>query len=342
MMYKKEYLTEQEMLDGLVMKNMRDFINSEVNIDEILSQFNEMNVPEKFKEIFESKTEKFKKSGLIVRALENKKIKNPIELNAEYLAEEKTLIDNRLIIAEKGSELTLVIDYEDLDKEILEHKGVNRILVKDNAVVNIIKIQRLSDKGKNYDLNLSIVKNRGKINWVTVDIGAKESYSLNINKLEKEGSKADIKSIYFGDEERKLDLNYTVKHYGAHSFSEIESRGVLKDKAKKTFRGNLHFKKEARQADGSEKEHVLLMDKSVDSDSIPALFTEEDNVQGEHAVSAGQIDEERLFYLMSRGFDENEAKKLLVEAAFNPIFEKIPFNELKGSVMNEVKRRLEK
>jgi Fe-S cluster assembly scaffold protein SufB len=63
-------------------------------------------------------------------------------------------------------------------------------------------------------------------------------------------------------------------------------------------------------------------------------------VEGEHAVSAGQIDEQRLFYLMSRGMSKAEAKQLMVEAAFNPIFDKIPLNDLKGSVINDVKTRI--
>jgi Fe-S cluster assembly scaffold protein SufB len=131
-----------------------------------------------------------------------------------------------------------------------------------------------------------------------------------------------------------------MNHQGRHSSSEIESKGVLKDKAKKVFRGDLYFQKGAGQSKGSEKEEVLLLDKTVDSDSIPALFSEEDNVEGEHAVSAGQIDEQRLFYLMSRGMSKAEAKQLMVEAAFNPIFDKIPLNDLKGSVINDVKTRI--
>jgi len=63
-------------------------------------------------------------------------------------------------------------------------------------------------------------------------------------------------------------------------------------------------------------------------------------VEGEHAVSAGQIDQQRLYYLMSRGMSEKEAKQMMIEAAFNPIFDKIPLSDLKGSVINEIKTRI--
>ena len=74
--------------------------------------------------------------------------------------------------------------------------------------------------------------------------------------------------------------------------------------------------------------------------SIPALLCDEDDVEGEHAASAGQIDENRLFYLMSRGLDEREAKKLIIEASFRPVIEKIPLENLRKLISNEVDRRL--
>lgn len=340
-MYRKEYLEKKSIFDSLIIEDIANGNISDSELNEIIEKFANIDVDGKLQELIDTKTEDFSKNGIYIKAPAGKKYDTPFELDYKINSDGSELTDNNLVIAEKGSELNLVVDYKNEDNKKVIHNGLTRILVKENAVVNVIKIQRLNDKSQNFDTNLSIVENDGEINWITVELGARETTTKNINILKSTGSKADIKSIYFGDGERKLDLDYTVKHFGRHSKSEIESRGVLKDKAKKMFRGNLHFKKEAKAADGSEKEHVLLMDKRVESDSIPALFTEEDNVQGEHAVSAGQIDENSLFYLMSRGFTKVEAKKLLVEAAFNPIFDKIPLNDLKGSVMNEVKRKLE-
>ena len=340
-MYRKEYLEKKSMFADLIIEDMAEGNISDTELNRNLEEFENIDIDDELKDIIKQKSKDFFDSGIYIKAPADKKYETPFELNYKTRSKGKELNDNNLIIAEKGSELNLVVDYENKDQAEVIHNGLTRILVKENAVVNVIKIQRLDDKSQNFDTNLSIVENDGEINWITVELGARETTTKNINILKSTGSKADIKSIYFGDGDRKLDLDYTVKHFGRHSKSEIESRGVLKDRAKKIFRGNLHFKKEAKAADGSEKEHVLLMDKRVESDSIPALYTEEDNVQGEHAVSAGQIDENSLFYLMSRGFTKVEAKKLLVEAAFNPIFEKIPLNDLKGSVMNEVKRKLE-
>ena len=129
-------------------------------------------------------------------------------------------------------------------------------------------------------------------------------------------------------------------HKGVRSLSNIETKGVLMDESRKVFRGNLYFKKGARASKGVEGEYVLLLDPKVKSDSIPGLFCEEDDVQGEHAASAGQMDKDKLFYLMSRGLSERESKKLIVEASFRPVIDKIPLISMRDMLMEEIERRL--
>ena len=85
---------------------------------------------------------------------------------------------------------------------------------------------------------------------------------------------------------------------------------------------------------------MLLLDKGVKSDAVPLLLCREDDVQGNHAASAGQVDETQLFYLMSRGFSYSEALKLLVEASFRPVLERIPNTRLREAIDAEIHRRL--
>lgn len=342
--YNKEYLKEKKWQDELVIKKMTDNLNNEEEIIKYLEQFKGKKV-EKGNQGLDPKylamAETFYNTGLFIKIPKNVELKLPVEIFYELDRNNPVLIDNSLIVAEENSKLTIVIDYRMQDKELTAfHNGLTRVIVKENAVLNIVKVQRFNDQSDNFDSNISLVSNQGELNWIPIELGARNSVTNNENTLIDDGSRASISSVYFADGERKMDLGFKINHQGRHSSSEIESKGVLKDRAQKVFRGDLYFQKGAGQAEGSEREEVLLLDKTVDSDSIPALFSEEDNVEGEHAVSAGQIDEQRLFYLMSRGMSKAEAKQLMVEAAFNPIFDKIPLNDLKGSVINDVKTRI--
>jgi len=342
--YNKEYLKAKKGQDELIIKKMTDNLNNEEEILDYLAEFKNKKVTKGNQGLdpkYLAMADAFYNTGLFIKVPENKELKLPVEIFYELDQENPVLIDNNLIVAEKNSKLTIVIDYKMKD-EILEafHNGLTRVIVKENAVLNIIKVQRFNNQSDNFDSNISLVSNQGELNWIPIELGGKNSVTNNDNILMDDGSRATISSVYFADGERKMDLGFKMNHQGRHSTSEIESKGVLKDKAQKVFRGDLYFQKGSSQSQGSEREEVLLLDKTVDSDSIPALFSEEDNVEGEHAVSAGQIDEQRLFYLMSRGMNKAEAKQLMVEASFNPIFDKIPLNDLKGSVINDVKTRI--
>ena len=122
--------------------------------------------------------------------------------------------------------------------------------------------------------------------------------------------------------------------------SNIWVEGVLKDRAKKVFKGNIDFKKGCHKSKGSQMEEVLLLNSEVKTDSVPILLCGEEDVDGAHAASIGKIDEDELFYLMSRGFDYSEAQKLIIEARFNPIFDKIPEENLRRLLSEELNRRI--
>lgn len=254
--------------------------------------------------------------------------------------ENPMVIDHNIITAEAFSEVTVVFDYSSDNKTKAFHNGITKLYAKENSVINIIKIQRLGDISHNFDSNIAFVEGNGKVNWISVEMGSSISGSNFTTYLEREGSEGNLSSVYLGDGSRKMDLCYNMIHKGPRSISSIETKGVLMDKARKVFRGNLDFKKGARRSKGVEEEYVILLDPTVKSDSIPALLCEEDDVEGEHAASAGQIDENKLFYLMSRGLDEREAKKLIVEASFRPILDKIPLKELRETINEEIERRL--
>ena len=99
-----------------------------------------------------------------------------------------------------------------------------------------------------------------------------------------------------------MNLAYEINHIGEQSESDILVNGALKDTAKKTFKGTIDFKKGASRSKGKEEEYAILLSEKVKNVAIPILLCQEDDVEGVHAASAGKMDEEILFYIMSRGF----------------------------------------
>ena len=150
----------------------------------------------------------------------------------------------------------------------------------------------------------------------------------------------DGRHVYFGDGKRRLDFNYIIRQRGLRTSAEMNIRGALNDECDKIFRGTLDFERGTKGSVGRELEEVIILSDTVRNRSVPLMLSNEDDVDGHHAVSVGRLDDEKIFYLMSRGLDKVEAEKLIVEAAFNPVLEKISDESLRAEILDELQRRL--
>lgn len=333
--YKKEFIKlYEEIPPGVRLDKIYDTVDR--------SKINWLNTSEanSLGKEFISLVNEFYNSGISLYLQRNIKLNQAILIDFNMDKENPTVIDKNIIVAEENTKATIVFNYSSDEGLEAFHNGFTEIHAKENSSITIIKVQRMNNLSQNFDSNIAHLESNAQVNWITVELGSQVSGTNYTTFLDGIASEAKLSSIYLGDANRKMDLSYSMIHKAARSISNIESRGALMNNSTKVFRGNLDFKRGARLSKGTEEEYVLLLDPSVKSHSIPALFCEEDDVEGEHAASAGQISENQLFYLMSRGLTEREAKKLIIEGSFRPIIDKIPLAEIKEIINSEIERRL--
>ena len=179
-----------------------------------------------------------------------------------------------------------------------------------------------------------------RVEFISADLG-RGDYSADVEiDLRGDDSAADFEAVYFGDGERKLNFNYVIRQRGKRTQATMNVRGALSDKCDKIFRGTLDFQRGAKGSTGRELEEVIILSSGTRNRSVPLMLAEEDEVDGHHAVSIGRLDEEKIFYLMSRGLDKSETQSLIVKAAFNPVIEKISDEKLREEVLENLQRRL--
>ncbi|MDT8718084.1 Fe-S cluster assembly protein SufD [Clostridium sp. 19966] len=324
--------------DALKSKNIENVESFKIDKGSYLdSIFNSVDIGVS-KETYDDVLDNFN-TGYYVLAKENSKVKEPIIIDYSLDSQNSVLLDNNVLIAEKNSEMTVVIRYSSTEGKYF-HNGVTRLYAKEGARINLIKVQLLGEENIHIDAVGAIQEQGANINYIFIELGANKTVTSCKNYLQGSKSEANIDTIYLGDKERKIDVNYVVQHLGKATMSNIKVNGVLMDKANKIFRGTLDFKKGASASKGSEEESTILLSSNVRNRSIPLLLCSEDDVQGQHAASTGRIDDAKLFYLMSRGFSEKEAKKIIIEAAFNPITQKIPLEDLREEISEFIRGRI--
>lgn len=279
-------------------------------------------------------------TGYLIEVEENKRIAEPLFFDYKMDSSNSILVDNNLIVAGENSEITVVMKYSSTKGVEAFHRGLTKLYAKKGAKINLVKVQLMEDDGIHLDAIAAATEENGEINCVLVELGARNTITSCKNDLISENSKGNIYSIYLGDKDRTIDINYVINHYGKKSESNIKTNGALMDNSSKIFRGTIDFKRGAKEAKGAEEEYTVLLSNNIRNRSVPLLLCGEDDVQGQHAASTGKIDENKLFYLMSRGFSELEAKKLIIESSFNPITEKVPIEELREEISEYIRRRM--
>ena len=169
----------------------------------------------------------------------------------------------------------------------------------------------------------TIVEGGGKIEVILAETGRFNATDLNI-VLKGDAAVARIYSVYYAKNSDVLDLNYRITLLGKNTKADMTVKGALTGNADKIFRGTLDFAKGSKGAVGHENEAVTVLSDTVHNRSVPLMLSHEDDVDGHHGVTIGKIDDAKLFYLTSRGLTENDAGRLILAGAAEPIIKRLP------------------
>jgi len=259
-----------------------------------------------------------------------------LELNEEN----NQLVDIIKIKAEENSTLNLALDY--FSKEDI--KGFRHTIIEveaeENSNIKIFLSQRFSLDILSIQSVYYKVKKNANVEFIQVDLGSKENYLSYIGELAEKEANVSINSIYFGKNNQKLDFNYVANQIGQATNYDLSIKGALADRAQKTCRATIDFKRGSSTSKGSEQEYVTLLSDDIRNVAVPILLCTEDDVEGLHAASAGKIDEDILFYIMSRGFSETEAKRLILESKFAETIDLIDNEEIRKRVYTTLSKKL--
>ena len=262
-------------------------------------------------------------------------------LDFNFNEEDHELIENIEIDANTKSKTTIYIKYMSDDNFECYHNGIIRVNAKANSKTNIVVVNMLNSKSNNL---LSIENNleeNARVDYTIIDFGGKTSITNYYSNIKENGAKANINTIYLGAGNQVFDINYIAELFGENTETNIEVQGALKDEAKKNFKGTIDFKKGSKKAKGDENEFCMLLSDKAKSKALPMLLCTEEDVEGNHSSAAGKIEDDKLFYIMSRGISEKDAMKLIVKAKFNKILETIKDEELKQEIVDEIDKRLD-
>ncbi|MAG47179.1 Fe-S cluster assembly protein SufD [archaeon] len=304
---------------------------SELIKENMFSTFNE---EEKDKYFIELHRALFS-SGVFIYVKKGFKIQLPIFEN--IVSSNK--FSYNLIVVEDDSELTFI---EDLKSKVNEYNSsVTEIIVGKNSEVNYCSMNN-STNGHNFNIVRSKVKENGNINFFSGLLGSGFNKTEVSSFLEGNNSRSNNVGMFFGDKEKQFDIYARSFHVGKNTKSNMFTKGIVKDKSKSVYRGLVHVSEDAIGTDGYQKEDILILNDEAEADSIPELEINNDDVKCSHGASISNVDKEKLFYLQSRGVNEEEGKKLIVDGFFYPLLREIKSDFIKQKFAKDFEKFLKK
>ncbi len=232
------------------------------------------------------------------------------------------------IEAKEDARITVIMDLKALAGEAEEEALIQtKILAGERSAVRLIQVHRGSGDARVMNDVGSLCQEDARVEIIHVVLG--EGDNLIGSRTELKGDRSSLRTDigYRVAGKSRLDMNYIVNHYGKHTRADIDALGVLRDEGHKLFRGTIDFKKGSKASVGNEKEDVLLMDEGVTNQTIPLILCAEEDVEGNHGATIGQLSEDAMFYLKSRGISEEEGLKLLERGRLASVIRRIPDEE---------------
>ncbi|MGC1182955.1 Fe-S cluster assembly protein SufD [Legionella sp.] len=268
-------------------------------------------------------------------------IEEPIALTHRQDQSNQMVHLRHLIIAEEGSYATIVEDYQGLENSSYLTNTVTEIFVGTNAKFTHCKIQRESKAA--YHLGHVAVKQNTGSEFAThsLSVGGKCVRSDLSLYLQEEKAHCLMNGIYAPGEGQHVDHHTTVYHLVPNCTSEQDYKGILTGRSRAVFNGKVFVAKDAQHTDAKQQNKNLLLSAHAEVDTKPQLEIFADDVLCSHGATVGQLDEEALFYLATRGIARIEASQYLIHAFTKNNLRLIPYPKLADFMSHLLTQQLE-
>ena len=252
--------------------------------------------------------------------------------------------EHTLIIVDEGASLHFIEGCSAPKYNVANlHAGCVELYVKKGAQLRYSTIENWSKNMYNLNTKRALVEEGGKVEWVSGSFGSHVSYLYPMSILKGKGAKMEFTGITFAGKGQNLDTGAKVVHAAPDTSSYINTKSISKDGGISTFRSSVVVNKDAEGSKSSVSCESLMLDAQSQSDTIPAIDVRTRKADVGHEAQIGKISNEAIFYLMSRGLSEEDARACIVSGFADNVSKELPLEyaiemnnlirlEMKGSI----------
>ncbi len=266
------------------------------------------------------------------------RLEHPVRVTRWASAPGTAYFTRTLVLADRESQVSFVDEIlsPNFESQTL-HSSAVEMFALDGAQVQYVSLQRMGRGVFHLSQQRTLAHRDSTLDTLNVNLGASVA-RLDLNaQLLGPGANSDMMGLYFGDDDQHFDHSTSQDHIAPHAKSDLLYKGALDGASHAVFRGIIKVHPGAQRTDAYQTNRNLLLSGDAQAHSLPNLEIEADDVRCSHGATVGQLDEESLFYLMSRGLGLERAERLVVQGFLGEVLSRLPL----GGVVEKVSRAIE-
>lgn len=277
--------------------------------------------------------------GIFLYVLKDTVVEKPIELEFQQDSSQP-FVSHVLVVAGENSKFSLIQKTTTKGDQV----NVANCVVEIKALANSeVKYAAVDELGQNVTSYLSRRADVGRDAYVDWSIGLMNEGNTIADfdtDLKGIGAHSEIKVVDITAGKQLEGVNTRVTNYGKKTIGNINQRGVITDHSRLIFNGIGHIIKGASGANAEQQNRVLMMSSHAHGDANPILLIDENDVLAGHAASVGQVDQNQLYYLMSRGLDKKTAQRMVIRGFLGDVLVSIPSKAIREQLVQTIERKL--
>jgi Fe-S cluster assembly protein SufD len=263
-------------------------------------------------------------SGTFLYVPRGVEIELPIEIFHWLPDENASVFPHLLLVTDELAKVTVVEHFRSLDRQVAGFAcGVNDLIAGPGAKVTYVCAQTWGENVRALQMNTTTVDHEASALSLNLHLGAKYSRFESLSRLTGEGGRSDLLAVSVATGEQEFDARTLQDHVSPHTASDLLYKNALDGRARCTFGGLIRVEPHAHFTDAYQKVRNLLLSDDAEANSMPGLEILADNVRCTHGATSGQIDEDEMFYLRSRGIPTKVAQRLLVTGFLNEVIQRL-------------------
>ncbi|MCC6865275.1 MAG: Fe-S cluster assembly protein SufD [Ignavibacteria bacterium] len=318
--YSVELSSIKKQDNGIVIDSLKNVLNTKPELVQ--------NYIGKFAEIdngFTALNTAFASEGIVIIIPDNLQVKGHIHLLYITGEEGKHVISQprNLIVTGKNCRVNIIESYHSRTNEANLVNAVSEVVVGENSFVEIYRLQQENESSFHINRTQSILAASSTYTHYSVTLGGAIVRNDTNIKLNAENCTGNLYGLYLTEGSQHVDNHTLIDHAKPRCQSNEMYKGVLNDNSRGVFNGKVFVREDAQKTNAYQSNKAILLTSTAIIDTKPQLEIYADDVKCSHGAAIGQLDNEAVFYLRSRGIDEELARKVLIRAFANDIFETI-------------------